>query len=152
MFTIGWGSSGGSYQSHQIADNYPGLLDGIVVGRSFPDVASATNVTLFDARLLEHYFTEAAPGAFSREEQRQVAGFLRWQSIRNLSDGANRLDPAAEFPTVLPAELRYHPDTNPDGARGTSTTTPPTSTAATPTPGSPGGRWTTPAFSTGSPR
>ena len=27
--TIGWGGSGGSYQQHQIADNYPGLLDGI---------------------------------------------------------------------------------------------------------------------------
>ncbi|WP_202880767.1 DUF6351 family protein [Kribbella amoyensis] len=117
LFTIGWGSSGGSYQSHQIADNYPGLLDGIVVGRSFPDVASATNITLFDARLLEHYFTEVAPGAFSQEEQRQVAGFLRWQSIRNLSDGAKRLDPVAEFPDELPAELRYHPQTNPGGAR-----------------------------------
>ncbi|MDW5328825.1 DUF6351 family protein [Plantactinospora sp. KLBMP9567] len=117
LFTIGWGSSGGSYQAHQIADNYPGLLDGIVVGRTFPDVASATNITLFDARLLEHYFTEVAPGAFSREEQRQVAGFLRWESIRNLSDGAKRLDPVAEFPAELPAELRYHPQANPGGAR-----------------------------------
>ncbi|MEO3793026.1 DUF6351 family protein [Nonomuraea sp. B10E15] len=117
LFTIGWGSSGGSYQSHQIADNYPGLLDGIVVGRSFPDVASATNITLFDARLLEHYFAEVAPGTFSREEQRQVAGFLRWESIGNLSNGAKRLDPVAEFPAELPAELRYHPRTNPGGAR-----------------------------------
>ncbi|MGW4800352.1 DUF6351 family protein [Nonomuraea sp. NPDC004297] len=117
LFTIGWGSSGGSYQSHQIADNYPGLLDGIVVGRSFPDVASATNITLFDARLLEHYFTEVAPDAFSREEQRQVAGFLRWESIGNLSDGAKRLDPVAEFPDGLPADLRYHPQSNPGGAR-----------------------------------
>ncbi|MGP3963881.1 DUF6351 family protein [Nonomuraea sp. 3N208] len=118
LFTIGWGSSGGSYQGHQIADNYPGLLDGIVVGQSFPDVTSATNFTLFDSRLLEHYFTEVAPDTFSQEEQRQVAGFRRWESIRNLSDGAKRLDPVAEFPTVLPAELRYHPQTNPRGARG----------------------------------
>lgn len=118
LFTIGWGSSGGSYQSHQIADNYPGLLDGIVVGRSFPDVISATNFTLFDTRLLEHYFTEVAPGRFSQEEQRQVAGFRRWQSIHNLSVGANRLDPSAEFPSELPTESRYDAQTNPDGARG----------------------------------
>lgn len=118
LFTIGWGSSGGAYQSHQIADNYPGLLDGIVVGRSFPDVASATNLTLFDARLLEHYFTDVAPGEFSQEQQRQIAGFLRWQSIGNLSAGANRLDPAAEFPAELPAQLRYDALTNPGGARG----------------------------------
>ncbi len=118
LFTIGWGSSGGSYQSHQIADNYPGLLDGIVVGQTFPDVTSATNITLFDSRLLEHYFTEVAPGEFGQEEQRRVAGFLRWQSIRNLSAGANRLDPDAEFPAELPAELRYDALTNPGGARG----------------------------------
>lgn len=117
LFTIGWGASGGSYQSHQIADNYPGLLDGIVVGQSFPDVASATNFTLFDSRLLDHYFTDVAPGTFSQEQQRQVAGFLRWQSIGNLSDGAKRLDPVAEFPTDLAADLRYHPQTNPGGAR-----------------------------------
>ena len=31
-FTIGWGSSGGSTQQHQIAENYPGLLDGLMTG------------------------------------------------------------------------------------------------------------------------
>jgi hypothetical protein len=117
LFTIGWGCSGGSYQSHQIADNYPGLLDGVVVGCSFPDVASATIFTLFDSRLLDHYFNQLAPGEFSREEQRQVAGFLQWGSIPNLSDGAKRLDPVAEFPGELPPEMRYDPVTNPGGAR-----------------------------------
>src|SRR5262249_4627106 len=29
-FTIGWGSSGGSTQQHNIAENYPGLLDGLM--------------------------------------------------------------------------------------------------------------------------
>ncbi|HLT59555.1 MAG TPA: DUF6351 family protein, partial [Microlunatus sp.] len=117
LFTLGWGSSGGSYQSHQIADNYPGLLDGVVVGESFPDVTSATNFTLFDSRLLHRYFTEVAPDAFTQEQQRRIAGFLSWGSIANLSDGAKRLDPVAEFPDGLPAELRYHPETNPTGAR-----------------------------------
>ncbi|GAB3450808.1 DUF6351 family protein [Actinophytocola sediminis] len=119
LFTIGWGASGGSYQSHQIADNYPGLLDGIVVGQSFPDVISATNFTLFDSRLLDHFFTEVAPGEFTEEQQRQIAGYRVWRSIGNLSDGAKRLDPDAEFPTVLPAELRYDARANPGGARGT---------------------------------
>src|SRR5690606_30116816 len=117
LFTLGWGSSGGSYQSHQIADNYPGLLDGVVVGESFPDVTSATNFTLFDSRLLHRYFTEVAPDAFTQEQQRRIAGCLSWGSIANLSDGAKRLDPVAEFPDGLPAELRYHPETNPTGAR-----------------------------------
>ena len=59
-YTIGWGCSGGSYQNHQIADNYPGLLDGIIPGCSFPDVTSGTVPMVTDARLLDRYFDEAA--------------------------------------------------------------------------------------------
>lgn len=57
-FTLGFGCSGGAYQSLQIADNYPGLLDGILIGCTFPEVGVATLTNLFDARLLEHYFAE----------------------------------------------------------------------------------------------
>ncbi|MGW3509170.1 DUF6351 family protein [Streptomyces sp. NPDC000994] len=118
-FTIGWGCSGGSYQSHQIADNYPGLLNGIVVGCSFPDVTSATNFTLLDSRLLDHYFTDTAPGSFSAEQQRAVSGFGVRESIPNLSDGAKRLDPDAEFPAGMPTDQRYDAEHNPGGARAT---------------------------------
>ena len=51
-YTIGWGCSGGAYQNHQIADNYPGLLDGIIPGCSFPDVGFGTIPMVSDARLL----------------------------------------------------------------------------------------------------
>jgi hypothetical protein len=51
--TLGFGCSGGSYQAEQIADNYPGLLDGIVIGCSFPDVGhAAVSVHSFGARLV----------------------------------------------------------------------------------------------------
>ena len=59
-YTLGFGCSGGSYQGLQIADNYPGLLDGVLVGCTFPEVALATLTNLFDARLLENYFASAA--------------------------------------------------------------------------------------------
>ena len=39
-FTIGSGGSGGSIQQHLIAHNYPGLLDALTPGISYPDVAS----------------------------------------------------------------------------------------------------------------
>ena len=73
-YAIATGGSGGSYQSHQTADNYPGVFDGIIVSSSFPDVTSATIFTLADARLLSFYFTEIAPRAFSEEEQRPGFG------------------------------------------------------------------------------
>jgi hypothetical protein len=116
-FTIGWGCSGGSYQTHQIGDNYPGLLDGIVSGCSFPEVGFATVNAITDARLLDHYFREVAPGAFSQEQQQAISGFGRWESIANLAAGGGRIDPRIFCPGQLPAALRYHPETNPAGAR-----------------------------------
>jgi len=129
MYTIGTGGSGGSYQSHQTADNYPGVFDGIIVSSSFPDVASATIFTLADARLLHHYFTTVAPNAFTREQQQAVSGFGSWGSIANLSQGAARIDATYDpnasaeeqgaevgMPELEP--LRYSA-TNPDGIRAT---------------------------------
>ena len=143
VFTIGTGSSGGSYQSHQTADNYPGVFDGIVVSSSFPDVTSATIFTLADSRLLHNYFEHVAPGTFSKEEQQAVSGFGQWGSIPNLSQGARRIDPVYEpgleledqggeyivrgatnqlggdNPGPIPVADRYDPVTNPTGARAT---------------------------------
>ena len=93
IYTVATGSSGGSYQSHQTADNYPGVFDGIIVGASFPDVISSTIFTLADARLLHYYFTKTSPDSFSIEQQRAISGFGVWESIPNLARGAARLDP-----------------------------------------------------------
>ena len=126
-YTIGWGCSGGSYQTHQIGDNYPGLLDGIVPQCSFPDVGFGTIHTLADSRLLENYYENNAGVAWTEEELRAVSGFGVFNSIPNLSDGAARIDPvpnrpdrlSAEFKPDVPEDLRYDPDTNPSGARAT---------------------------------
>lgn len=125
-FTIGWGCSGGSYQSHQIGDNYPGLLDGIVVGCSFPEVGFATVNLLSDSRLLYSYFQNNADVPWTKEQQRLVAGFGKWDSIPNMNEGAARIDPvlredrpSAEFADVVPEMLRYDPITQPEGARAT---------------------------------
>ncbi|MQA90367.1 MAG: hypothetical protein GEU90_09030 [Gemmatimonas sp.] len=129
IYTIATGGSGGSYQSHQTADNYPGVFDGIIVSSSFPDVTSATIFTLADARLLHHYFSEIAPGVFTEEEQRLVSGFGSAGSIPNLSQGAARLDPTYSDAAVeeqqggevsLPElEPRRYSEANPSGIRAT---------------------------------
>ena len=93
VYTIATGASGGSYQSHQTADNYPGIFDGIIVGASFPDVTTATIFTVADARLLNYYFNETNPESFTIEQQRAISGFGVWDSIPNLARGAARLDP-----------------------------------------------------------
>jgi hypothetical protein len=130
VYTIGTGGSGGSYQSHQTADNYPGVFDGIIVSSSFPDVTSATIFTLADARLLHRYFTNVASGKFTQEQERLVSGFGSWGSISNLAAGAARIDPTYQQgapPEAQGAEvagmdaleaMRYSPS-NPDGIRAT---------------------------------
>ena len=115
--TIGWGCSGGAYQNHQIADNYPGLLDGIIPGCSFPDVTSGTIPMITDARLLNHYFENEGAGRFSEEQQRAVAGFLMLETMRDVAFKAGRITVGEFCPDVLPEALRFHPTENPAGAR-----------------------------------
>jgi hypothetical protein len=118
-FTIGWGCSGGSYQGHQIADNYPGLLDGIVVGCSFPDVAhAAVSMHSFGARLLHHYF-EAASIPWTPEQRVAASGLPDATSLRVQGTRPDRLVPRGVCDPAIPAALLYDPVKNPKGARCT---------------------------------
>ena len=129
IYTVATGVSGGSYQSHQTADNYPGVFDGIIVGLSFPDVTTATIFTLADSRLLHHYFTEINPDTFDEEQQRAIAGYGVQASIPNLARGAARLDPIfeADIPleqqggevSLSALESRRYDSTNQNGVRAT---------------------------------
>ena len=72
LFTIGHGASGGSMQQHLIANNYPGLLDGIMPARSYPDAMSFLQ-PIYDCELLERAF-EGARGKWTDEQKGAVAG------------------------------------------------------------------------------
>ena len=115
--TQGWGCSGGSYAQHQITDNYPGLLDGIIPGCSFPEVGFATINFITDAWLIDNYFnTRAGSMVWTPEQKRQVTGFLNYASAPNIAVGARRIDPDSSCGT-LPVTMRYNATTNPTGAR-----------------------------------
>ncbi len=118
-YTMGFGCSGGSYQQHQIGDNYPGLLDGIIPGCSFPEVAFATVHSITDQRLLGHYFRDVVPGTFTADQQRRIAGVQNVETIYTgtVYNGALRIAPNTFCPAVLPVEQRYNATTNPRGVR-----------------------------------
>ena len=118
-YTIGWGCSGGSYQQHQIADNYPGLLDGILPGCSFPEVGFATVQSITDQRLLGNYFKNKVPGTYSDEQQRQIAGVHTAKVIyaTTVYGGAMRIAPDVFCPATLAVAQRYNAVTNPKGVR-----------------------------------
>ena len=91
---MGCGCSGGSYQQHQIGDNYPGLLDGILPGCSFPDVAHATVYVHHRARLLYHYFHAGAGLDRRRRSARSPARRTTTIDADTSYDGARRIDAA----------------------------------------------------------
>ena len=118
-FTIGWGGSGGSYQQHQIADGYPGLLDGIMPARSFPDVSFGTIPFITDARLLKHYFDTLATMPFTDEQKRQITGFGNLATMTSVDEGAGRINAMEHCSPAIPKELLYDAVKNPKGARCT---------------------------------
>jgi hypothetical protein len=69
-FTIGHGASGGSMQQHLIANSYPGLLDGIMPARSYPDVMTFLQ-PLYDCELIAK---ATAEGGWTYEQKGAVAG------------------------------------------------------------------------------
>jgi hypothetical protein len=123
--TQGWGCSGGSYAQHQIGDNYPGLLDGIIPGCSFPEVGFATINFISDAWLLDTYFNRSDIVAWTPEQKRRVTGFLNYATAPNVAVGARRIDPVTRPGQLgtscasVPAAQRYDPTTNPTGVRCT---------------------------------
>jgi len=114
--TIGWGLSGGAIQQYDIADAYPGILDGIVPGISFPDPLT-TGGPVSDCQLLDQFF--AGPGAsFTPAERTAVAGYLDYTTCTSWDlTFANRATATGSCPAVIPVSARWNPLTNPNGVR-----------------------------------
>ena len=114
-FTMSEGGSGGSYQQLQIADNYPGLLDGIIPSLTFPDVMATIQI-LTDLQLLNNYFTKHADAL--TESQKAGDRRRRGDEKRYRGGGqAGRVNPMVFCPPELPQPLRYDPVKNRTGAR-----------------------------------
>ena len=123
-YTIGWGTSGGSMQQHLLAHNYPGLLDGITPGRSFPD-AITFFIPISDCPLLGKAF-DTSTQPWTTEQKIAVSGWGTWDFCTTAvsSDWSALvragLSPGVQFSGCdpgVPPELIYDPVTNPTGAR-----------------------------------
>jgi hypothetical protein len=116
-YTIGAGGSGGSMQQHLLTNNYPGLLDGVMPGRAYPDQMSFLN-PLFDCELLVHAVgTSSLP--WTQAQKTAVSGMQDFGYC--VSNGARYPNLRATNcnATSIPPSLVYNPTTNPSGARCT---------------------------------
>ena len=115
QFTIGWGGSGGAIQQYEIADSYPGILDGIIPGVSFPDpLTTAGPVT--DCRLLDSFFSGQNGSSFTTAQKTAVSGYNDYTTCQSWdATFANRSTATGSCnPTIIPPAEQWSP-TNPTG-------------------------------------
>ena len=114
--TIGWGGSGGSVQQHLIAQNYPGLLDGIIPTLSYPDIISLMPSVL-DCTLLDRGF-ETSKLPWTEAQKAAVSGFATWKICKTWGRlfSPAWLNPANCEPVLLKSMV-YDPESNRSGTR-----------------------------------
>ncbi len=117
VWTIGEGGSGGSIQIQLIAQNYPGLLDGLLPGASFPDAASPDYP---DCRLLNNYYATPSGAALSNAQRNSISGLADPNGCLALGAGADAVNASEGCDeSIVPASLIFNPATNPGGIRCT---------------------------------
>jgi hypothetical protein len=115
QFTIGWGGSGGAIQQYEIADSYPGILDGIIPSISFPDpLTTAGPVT--DCRLLDSFFAGPNGSSFTPAQKTAVSGYNDYTTCQSWDvTFANRSTATGSCnPAIIPPAEQWSL-TNPNG-------------------------------------
>jgi hypothetical protein len=116
-YTIGSGRSGGSMQQHLIANNYPGLLDGLIPTAAFADTLTFIN-HLSDCELIDHA-VQTSSLTWTDDQKAAVAGEANWQFCARNGTAFPVLRPNYCDRMGVPAGQVYDPKTNPKGARCT---------------------------------
>jgi Tannase-like family of unknown function (DUF6351) len=128
-YVIGLGASGGGWNQHVIAEEYPGLLDGIVPEAPFPDFLSLIYNEQADCQLIVNYLSANSTwGTSSQQSAVTGDGYGACQTEALIGPTQYTPDntaPLQGIPNVFgcdpstPPENIYDPITNPGGARCT---------------------------------
>ena len=118
-FTIGYGCSGGSEAAQPISDEYPRLLNGILVGCSFPEVVAAMVNNITDADLFLNYLNTNATVSWSDAQIEAATGYPTVTTLTTIGPG-NAIRVKAQGGTcnaIIPKSVQYDAKTNPTGIR-----------------------------------
>lgn len=111
LFTLGWGCSGGSHQVLEIADNYPGLMDGIIPMCNSVDWTRLQQL-YSDVKLVYDWFESPAGRGLTTAQKEAIAG-----TPLNTAAFAQGRSIATACQDIVPEAEVYHPKTNPKGVR-----------------------------------
>ena len=128
-FTVSMGTSGGAYTSLQIADQFPGLFDGILINATFPDALSIALAGM-DAHLLANYLATIDARALTPAQTIAISGYQGMKAFLDAANQSQRTDPIAGREDIegykpavwndaMPDRLKYDVQKNPRGARPT---------------------------------
>lgn len=101
LYTVGLGGSGGAIQQYVIAQNHPGVLDGLLPVQSYPDMVTQT-IHVGDCELLEYYMdaTDRANPKWTVTKNRSlIVGFNAEQD--DVGNNARVNDPLAPLKLAL---------------------------------------------------
>jgi len=118
-FTIGYGCSGGTEAGYPISDEYPGLLDGLVMGCSFPELTAAMVINITDADLFEYYSTNRSTVTWSDAQIEAATGYPTVTTLTTIG-APNAIRVKAQGGTcnsIIPTSVQYDAKTNPTGIR-----------------------------------
>jgi hypothetical protein len=117
-WTMGFGGSGGSIQQLLIAQNFPGLLDGLLPSLTFPD-STSIRPDVSDCRLMNKFFA-TDPKTWTKDKQTAVAGYSAGTCNAWDRSFADTIVAANVKGCGIAPELVYDPVKNPKGVRCTT--------------------------------
>ncbi|PWY65385.1 hypothetical protein BO83DRAFT_381365 [Aspergillus eucalypticola CBS 122712] len=122
LYTFASGPSGASIMQQMIANQYPGLFQGIMPLSSVHSSWYVPGISI-ESKLLEHYWTKTSPSLWKDAKARLAVDGHQdhdimefWNTVFG-SEKTGGVDPTQG--TGLEPDQTYSPQTNPAGARGT---------------------------------
>lgn len=103
VYTVGLGGSGGAIQQYIIAQNHPGVLDGLLPVQSYPDMVTQT-IHVGDCELLEYYMdaTDRTNAKWRTTKNRTwLVGFNAEEGFTQVNDPLAPLKTALGYSTAV---------------------------------------------------
>src|SRR5215469_3150498 len=118
-FTVGYGCSGGTEQGYPIADEYPGLLNGLVMGCSFPELYAGQVHNVTDADLFYNYLHTRTTLSWPDSQIEAASGYPTVTTLATIGPPlAIRIKAqGGTCNAIIPTSDQYDAKTNPKGIR-----------------------------------